>query len=89
MVHDAHSRKFDIAAVITNDTDLCEAIRIVTEELNIPVYLITPVSQPAESLREVTSSVRHIDRNRLFQAQFPDRVTLENGQVINRNEEWR
>ena len=89
LVHDAHLGKFDVAAVITNDTDFCEAIRIVTEELNIPVGLITPASQPAASLVKLTSFVRRIDRNRLLQAQFPDRVTLENGQVINRNEEWR
>lgn len=89
LVHDAHLGKFDVAAVSTNDTDFCEPIRIVTKELNIPVGLITPASQPAASLVKLTSFVRRIDRNRLLQAQFPDRVTLENGQVINRNEEWR
>ncbi len=89
LVHDAHLGKFDVAAVITNDTDLCEAIRITTEELKIPVGLITPVFKPATSLTKVTSFVRHIDRNRLLQAQFPDQVNLVNGEVIKRNEEWK
>lgn len=42
LVRDAFQNKFEHAAVITNDTDLVEAICIVTQEVKLPVTLICP-----------------------------------------------
>jgi len=50
LIRDAAMGRFDIAGVLTNDTDLCEPIRIVTEEFGLPVLLLTPSSKPATSL---------------------------------------
>ncbi|MEJ2118450.1 MAG: NYN domain-containing protein, partial [Alphaproteobacteria bacterium] len=47
LVRDAFKGTFDLAAVLTNDTDLLEPIKIVRTELNLPVTLLTPVSKPA------------------------------------------
>jgi hypothetical protein len=38
LVRDGFRGAFDLAAVLTNDTDLVEPIRIVTQELGLPVY---------------------------------------------------
>jgi hypothetical protein len=46
--------------VLTNDTDLVEPVRIVTQELNLPVTLLTPTARPAASLIKVATHVRHI-----------------------------
>ena len=37
LVYDACQGSFDVAAVLSNDTDLVEPIRIVTQELGLPV----------------------------------------------------
>jgi hypothetical protein len=42
LVRDAFKGHFDLAAVLSNDTDLVEPVRIVTQELNLPVTLLTP-----------------------------------------------
>ena len=42
LVRDAALRVFDEAAVLTNDTDLVEPIRIVMQEFGLPVTLLTP-----------------------------------------------
>jgi hypothetical protein len=47
LVRDAFKHNFDLAAVLTNDTDLVEPVRIVTQELNLPVTLLTPTPRPA------------------------------------------
>ncbi len=60
LVRDAFKGAFDLAAVLTNDTDLLEPIRIVRNELNLPVTLLTPVAKPATSLAQAASEVRHI-----------------------------
>jgi hypothetical protein len=40
----AFQNNYDVAAVLSNDTDLVEPIRIATQELGKPVGLLTPVS---------------------------------------------
>jgi hypothetical protein len=42
LVRDGFLNKFDTAIVCTNDTDLCEPIRIIVQELKKDVILITP-----------------------------------------------
>ena len=45
LVRDAFIHAFDEAAVLTNDTDLVEAVRIVTNEVNLPVTAADTVEQ--------------------------------------------
>ena len=74
LVRDAFQGSYDAAAVLSNDTDLVEPIRIVTQELGLPVGLIAPVPKPAASLKAVVSFVRHIRPSDLHHAQFPDPI---------------
>lgn len=60
LVRDAFTGAFDQAAVLTNDTDLNEPIRIVAKELKLPIILLTPVNKPAKGLQLLATSVRHI-----------------------------
>jgi hypothetical protein len=73
-VRDAFTNAFDVAAVLSNDTDLVEPIRIVEQECNKRVGLITPVAKPASSLMNVVSFVRHIRQTDLQNSQFPDPI---------------
>lgn len=36
LLHDGHNKEYEVAVLITNDSDLLEAIRIVRQELNLP-----------------------------------------------------
>lgn len=85
LIRDAFQGQFDVAAVLSNDTDLIEPIRIVTQELGIPVGLICPVSQPAAGLANVASFIRHIRTNHLQAAQFPDTIS---GTAMSRPKTW-
>jgi NYN domain len=85
LVRDAFRGAFDVAAVLSNDTDLVEPIRIVAHELNLPVGIIAPVPQPAGSLAAVASFVRHIRPTHLTQSQFPDQLP---GTILNRPGTW-
>jgi len=74
LLMDAFQKRFDVAVVLTNDTDLVEPIRVVNQQLNKPVGLICPGPIVARSLREVVGFVRHITRSRLAASQFPDPI---------------
>lgn len=87
LVRDAFTKSFDQAAVLTNDTDLNEPIRIVVQEIGLPVILLTPINRPAKGLKDLASSVRHIEPY-IASSQFPDQLTSIDGKVINKPATW-
>ena len=89
LVRDAFQDKFDIAAVITNDTDLTEPLRIVTKEAGKKVVLLSPVSKPAGSLKNVvTGKPLFINSSHLRQSQFADPCVDRNGRELHKPSDW-
>ena len=68
---DAFQGNFDVAAVLSNDSDLVEPIRIVTQVLRKPVGLLSPVSNPNPELSRASSFIRRLSLSDLAAAQFP------------------
>jgi uncharacterized LabA/DUF88 family protein len=85
LLRDAFRGDFDVAAVLSNDTDLVEPIRIVVQEVGLPVGLICPVVRPATSLQAIASFVRHIRGAHLLAAQFPNSIP---GTALSRPATW-
>jgi len=71
LVHDAHSQRFDVAVVITNDSDLCEPIRIVRQELGLSVGVMYPGVHLSRQLQPLASFVKPIRQGVLASSQFP------------------
>lgn len=69
---DAFKGNFDVAAVLSNDSDLVEPIRIVTQILRKPVGLLSPVPNPNPELRRVSSFIRRLSVSDLAASQFPN-----------------
>jgi len=74
LINDAWAGRFEAAAVLSNDSDLIEPIRIIKEELKKPVILLCPVSSAHIGLQKAASSVRHIKRSDLKSSLFPDTI---------------
>lgn len=87
LVRDAFTGAFEEAAVLTNDTDLIEPLRIVTQEAKLPVTLLVPSPQPATSLAAIASHVRRIEPY-LGPCLFPDPVVLPNGRTVAKPPNW-
>lgn len=88
LVRDAFTDRFDVAVVVTNDSDLVEPIRIVVQEAGKRVGLLVPVKYPNQSLMNVSSFYLHIRTGHLRQSQFPDTVVLADGRTITRPASW-
>jgi len=86
LVYDACQGSFDVAAVLSNDTDLVEPIRIVTQELGLPVGLFCPVPKPATGLAQVSSFIRHIRLHHMQASKFQDTI---HGSAFTRPVSWR
>lgn len=87
LVRDAFKGAFEHAAVLTNDTDLCGAVQIVTQEIGLPVTLLTPMAKPATSLARIATHVRHIQPY-LGPCQLPNPVAGKNGRPIAKPATW-
>jgi uncharacterized LabA/DUF88 family protein len=79
---DAFQNNYDVAAVISNDSDLVEPIRIVTQVLGKPVGLLSPVPNPTPDLRRVSSFIRRISVSDLVASQFPNPIVRADGSEI-------
>jgi uncharacterized LabA/DUF88 family protein len=71
---DAFRDDYDVAVVVSNDTDLVEPIRMAKVELGKVVGLMCPAKSPARSLTAIASFCRFLTPARLGAAQFPDRI---------------
>jgi uncharacterized LabA/DUF88 family protein len=94
LVRDALTNAFDVAVVLTNDTDLIEPIRIVRAEASKIVGLLTPIGPRRQQGRwigahtSLTSAVDwtlHIHDAALRAAQFPSPIP---GTSIHRPASW-
>jgi uncharacterized LabA/DUF88 family protein len=79
LIHDAHNKDFDIAFMITNDSDLLEPMRIVREELGLPVGIINPQQKPSFQLAKHASFVKSVRPWILKSSQFPTILTDREG----------
>jgi len=85
---DAFRGNFDVAAVLSNDSDLVEPVRIVTQTLGKPVGLLSPVSNPTPALRAASTFIVHIHPSDLGTCQFPNPVIRADGSTVSKPSTW-
>jgi hypothetical protein len=88
LVRDSFLNAFDVAIVITNDSDLVEPIRIATLEAKKRVGLLVPVKYPTQTLMAVASFYLRIRLGHLRKSQFSQKLTLADGTEIERPATW-
>lgn len=76
---DAYENLFDIAIVVTNDSDLVMPIQQIRNRLGKKVILLCPYRRFSFELRNNVDGVRPIRTGILSAAQFPATLTDANG----------
>lgn len=87
LVHDAHLGRYDMAVVISNDSDLAEALRLVRTELKLRVGLLCPCKPASRNLSQWCAFVRYIDQVALAASQLPSTLVDTKG-TIHRPPTW-
>lgn len=88
LVHDAWRGLYDVAVVLSQDTDLCEPLRIVRDEIGKDVGLIWLDGTQPGKMGKVSTFVRHVTTSRLAAAQFPPTIQAKKGKLIRCPAEW-
>lgn len=75
LLNDGWRDRYDLALLLSQDTDLVEPARMVTQELGKLVGLVwLDGKRPDDNLRGATSFVRHMTTANLGAAQFPNPI---------------
>ncbi len=75
LVHDACKKEFDTAIVVSNDSDLAEAVRIVTKEIKLKVGVLNPFSTFSRTLVRHATFRNPVRETALLKCQFPATLT--------------
>ena len=84
LLHDAHqtdpAKTFDLALVLSTDSDLAEAIRLVTQEVGKPVYVGKPnPNDRIDALKAAATGVFDLKTSHLKASVFPATLTDARG----------
>jgi hypothetical protein len=79
LLRDAFTKRFDVAVLVTNDSDLAEPVRIVRQELSLPVGILNPHQYHSKILQDLATFVKRIRQSDLIASQFPPSLTDAKG----------
>lgn len=85
---DGFQEKYEAAVVLSNDSDLCEPIRLGNEILRKPIGLLSPVKNPTPSLVQASRFLRHVTLADARASQFPNPLILMDGTSISKPNSW-
>ncbi len=89
LINDARDNKFDLAILITGDTDLIPAIKYVKEQCkNKHVFVIFPPNRNNVDVGKTASAKEVLGRKKLKDHQFPDHLADKMGDQIQRPSLW-
>lgn len=89
LLHDAHMDRFDIAAVISNDSDLLEPIKLVRSELHKQVGVLNPHQNQSRAILPHIDFVKKIRQSALASCQFPDTIVDQDGvSLVHKPRTW-
>ncbi len=81
LLADAFRCDFEAAVVLSNDSDLVLPIKIVSQELGLPVGILNPHKRFSVELMKVASSKRKIRKGALQECQLPPTLTDASGTI--------
>ena len=79
LVRDAFRSAFQVAVLITNDSDLAEPVRIVRQELSLPVGILNPHQHHSAGLKGIATFLKRIRQPDLIASQFPSMLNDAKG----------
>jgi uncharacterized LabA/DUF88 family protein len=79
LLHDAHLGLYECAIVVSGDSDLLEPVRLVIDELHLPVGVLNPQKHPCAVLKKKATFYKHLRPHFLAESQFPQTMKDASG----------
>lgn len=81
MLHDAYKNLYDLAVLVSNDSDLVEPLRIITGEMGKKVGILNPQKKPSRELGKYALFQKQIRAGALAACQFPPQIQDTHGMI--------
>ncbi len=80
LLNDAWLNQYDCAVIISNDSDLAEALRLIRDQDNKVIGLLSPIlkGHPSKELQKYANFVKRIRKGVLAQSQLPPTIPNTN-----------
>lgn len=89
LLNDAFRERFDAALVVSQDTDLCEPLRMIKADLRKTVGIVwCDDSKPGRRHKNVSDFIRHANKSILRRSQFSNPVIGRGGMKIPKPDSW-
>lgn len=74
LLNDAWLDAYDCAVIISNDSDIAEALRLVKEQTDKKIGILTPVDRPSKELIKYADFIKRIRKGVLALSQLPNPI---------------
>ncbi len=82
MLDDAYKNLYDLAVLVSNDSDLSEPLKIIREEMCKKIGILNPQQNQSKELGKYALFQKQIRTGALASCQFPDQMHDKNGTII-------
>ena len=90
MIIDAYHDKYDMAMLISGDSDLVPPIKSIMENFNNKrIFVAFPPKRHNNSVNLVSKGSLVIGRKKLADSQFDDEITKKDGFVLKKPDYWK
>ena len=90
MIIDAYKDEYDVAFLISGDSDLVPPIKLVREAFpQKQIIVVFPPSRKGNELKQAANSSFALGRKKLEDAQFPNSVKGKYGNTLNIPQPWK
>ena len=87
---EAYENNYDTAFIMTNDTDLIPAIKMVKNSFpSKKIGVLFPIDRSSVELKNTCHFWRAVQRKDLSKSQFSDQVQLPSGVILTRPRSWK
>lgn len=87
LLYDGFRKDYEVAVVVSNDSDLLEPIRVVRRELGLTVGILNPQTRPSRVLAQEADFLKQIRSGALKASQFPAALKDAHG-TVTKPKEW-
>jgi hypothetical protein len=88
LLRDAFLGDFEQAVVVSNDSDLADAIRVVKADTRLPIHVVSPHRDVVRELRRAATTATVLNKYLLPACQLPSPITLPDGTQLFKPHGW-
>ena len=86
LLMDGFNKEYEVAVIISNDSDLLEPVKMVSQKLKLKIGILNPRETQSHTLHQFATFTKRIRQGDLLASQFPETLSDSKGNFHKPNE---